>query len=99
MGDQQKCENDRLRMEDLELIAQELSAIGERVARLENLISGLLTRMGGVEKANGQLEGAALTTARALQEISGHWDSVYEAMRRTDGSGATGEERSFSNEQ
>ncbi len=29
-----------------------------------------------------RLEEAALTTARALQEISGHWDAVYEAMRR-----------------
>jgi len=28
------------------------------------------------------LEQAALTTARALQEIAGHWDAVYEAMRR-----------------
>ena len=29
-----------------------------------------------------RLEKAAPTTARALQEISGHWDAVYEAMRR-----------------
>jgi hypothetical protein len=35
-----------------------------------------------VEKVNAQLEEAALTTARALEEISGHWDAVYEAMRR-----------------
>jgi hypothetical protein len=27
---------------------------------------------------------AALTTARALGEISGHWDAVYEAMCRKD---------------
>jgi hypothetical protein len=70
-------------MQDLELIAQELSAIGERVSRLENRMSDLLTRMGDIEKVNWRLEGAALTTARALQEISGHWDAVYEAMRRT----------------
>jgi hypothetical protein len=31
------------------------------------------------------LEQAALTTARALAEISGHWDAVYEAMRRGEG--------------
>ena len=31
---------------------------------------------------NARLEQAALTTARALAEISGHWDAVYEAMRR-----------------
>jgi hypothetical protein len=76
-------------MEDFELIAQELSAIGERVGRLENLISDVLTRLGGVEKVNGQLEGAALKTARALQEISTHWDSVYEAMRRNEESEGT----------
>jgi hypothetical protein len=28
--------------------------------------------------------GAALTTAKALQEVSHHWDAVYEAMRRAD---------------
>ena len=40
--------------------------------------------MDDVEKVNARLEEAALTTARALQEISGHWNSVYEAMRRKD---------------
>jgi hypothetical protein len=29
-------------------------------------------------------EEAALTTARSLQEISAHWDKVYEAIRRVD---------------
>jgi hypothetical protein len=33
---------------------------------------------------NERLEEAALTTARALAEIAGHWDAVYEAMRRKD---------------
>ena len=37
-----------------------------------------------VEKVNARLEEAALTTARALAEISAHWDAVYEAMRRVD---------------
>jgi hypothetical protein len=73
-------------MQDFELIAQELSAIGERVSRLETLVSELLTRISETEKVNGQLEGAALRTARSLQEISGHWDAVYEAMRRTEDS-------------
>jgi hypothetical protein len=41
-----------------------------------------------VEKVNARLEKAALTTARALQEISGHWDAVYEAMRRSERSDA-----------
>jgi hypothetical protein len=31
-----------------------------------------------------RLEGAPLTTARALQEVSHHWDAVYEAMRRAE---------------
>ena len=31
---------------------------------------------------NARLEEAALTTARALGEVSHHWDAVYEAMRR-----------------
>jgi hypothetical protein len=66
-------------MEDFELIAQEVSGLGEKVNRLEQ-------RMADVEKAGTRLEEAALTTARALQEISGHWDAVYEAMRRRDSS-------------
>jgi hypothetical protein len=40
--------------------------------------------MSEVERVNSRLEDAALTTARALEEISGHWDAVYEAMRRRD---------------
>ena len=39
-------------------------------------------RLEHVEQVNTGLEEAALTTARALQEISAHWDKVYEAMRR-----------------
>jgi hypothetical protein len=35
-----------------------------------------------VENVNARLEAAALTTARAMIEISQHWDAVYEAMRR-----------------
>jgi uncharacterized protein YoxC len=61
--------------EDFETIAQEVSALGQRVSDLE-------TRFEHVEKVNTGLEEAALTTARALQEISAHWDKVYEAMRR-----------------
>jgi len=62
-------------LEDLETIAQEVSALGQRVTELE-------TRLAHVEHVNTGLEEAALTTARALQEISTHWDKVYEAMRR-----------------
>lgn len=64
-------------MQDYELIAQELSALSERVEELS-------TRLSAVERVNNRLEDAALTTARALGEISGHWDAVYEAMRRRD---------------
>ena len=66
------------------MVAQEVSALGERVSRLENRMADVLTRLTDVEKVNARLEGAALTTARALAEISGHWEAVYEAMRRTD---------------
>jgi hypothetical protein len=62
-------------LEDFETIAQELSALGQRVSDLEK-------RLEHMEQVNTGLEEAALTTARALQEISAHWDKVYEAMRR-----------------
>ena len=64
-------------MHDAEMIAQELSALGHRLDEVEK-------RMAAVERVNQRLEDAALTTARALAEISGHWDAVYEAMRRRD---------------
>lgn len=58
-----------------EVIAQQLSALSTKLGTLE-------TRLANVDKVIARLEGAALTTARALQEISNHWDAVYEAMRR-----------------
>jgi hypothetical protein len=64
-------------MQDSEVIAQELSALGHKLDDLER-------RMTAAEKVNARLEEVALTTARALGEISGHWDAVYEAMRRKD---------------
>ena len=70
-------------MEDYELIAQELSSLAERFRHVENRVSDLLTRMTDVERVNGRLEKAALTTAQALAETSNHWEAVYEAMRRT----------------
>ena len=73
-------------MEDYELIAQELSGLGDRFVQLENRVSDLLLRMRDVERVNARLEEAALTTAQALSEISGHWEAVYEAMRRKDSS-------------
>ena len=64
-----------LGLEDFETIAQEVSGLGQKVSDLE-------TRLEHVEEVNTGLEEAALTTARALQEISAHWDKVYEAIRR-----------------
>jgi hypothetical protein len=62
-------------VEDWELIAQQVSGLSEKLEALER-------RFLEVERVNGRLEAAALTTARALEEIANHWDAVYEAMRR-----------------
>ena len=64
-------------MDDYELVAQELSELAEKWRALEE-------RVVEVEKVNARLEEAALTTARALGEVSRHWDAVYDAMRRAD---------------
>lgn len=64
-------------MTDFEIIAREVSGYRTRLEAIEK-------RLSEVEKVNERLEEAALTTARALGEISGHWDAVYEAMRRKD---------------
>jgi len=69
-------------LRDAELIAQELSEMGHRVTALENRLSDVLMRLAEAEKVNRRLESAALTTAQALQEVSRHWDAVYDAMRR-----------------
>jgi prefoldin subunit 5 len=61
--------------DDSEVLAQQVSGLQASLARLER-------RMAEVERVNARLEQAALTTARAMEEISGHWDAVYEAMRR-----------------
>ena len=60
-----------------EVLAQELESLGEKVRAVE-------TRLAEVEMVIKGLEKAALTTARALEEISSHWDSVYRAMRRAE---------------
>jgi len=59
------------------MIAQELSALAHKLDEIEK-------RLAAVENVNTRLEEAALTTARAMEEISSHWDAVYEAMRRSD---------------
>ena len=60
---------------DIEIIAQEVSTLGAKVAAMEE-------RLREIDKVIARLEGAALTTAQALKEVSHHWDAVYEAMRR-----------------
>ena len=60
-----------------EVLAQELEKLGEQVNSLE-------TRLAEVERIIKGLEATALVTARALEEISSHWDSVYRAMRRAE---------------
>jgi hypothetical protein len=60
-----------------ELLAQELSNIADKVVALE-------ARITEVETVIERLEAAAATTARALEEVSAHWDAVYRAMRRAE---------------
>lgn len=62
---------------DFDIIAREVSGYRTRFEAIEK-------RLDEVEKVNARLEEAALTTARAMAEISDHWEAVYEAMRRTD---------------
>jgi cell division septum initiation protein DivIVA len=62
---------------DYELVAQQVGDLLQKIAALE-------ARVAAAEKVAARLEVAALTTARALQEVSRHWDAVYEAMRRTE---------------
>ena len=70
------CDNPQeVASSESEVIAQQLSALGARITRLE-------ARLAEVDPVIARLEGAALTTARSMQEISQHWDAVYEAMRR-----------------
>jgi len=64
-------------MDDYEVVAEELSQLGEKWRDLE-------ARVAEVERVNARLEEAALTTARAMAEVSRHWDAVYDAMRRAD---------------
>ena len=64
-------------MDDYEVVAEELSQLAEKLRALEE-------RLADVERVNARLEDAALTTARALGEVSRHWDAVYDAMRRAE---------------
>ncbi len=70
-----QCDEHMAASSESEIIAQQLSTLGARVTQLE-------ARLAEVDPVIARLEGAALTTARSMQEISQHWDAVYEAMRR-----------------
>ena len=72
-------------MTDFDIIAREVSGYRTR-------FEAIVKRLEEVERGNAGLEDAALTTARALQEISGHWNAVYEALRRKDQSQLASEE-------
>ena len=65
------------RSTDVEVLAQELEKIGHKIVALE-------ARMAEVEEVIPRLEVAAQMTARALEEVSSHWDAVYRAMRRAE---------------
>jgi prefoldin subunit 5 len=60
-----------------EVLAQELESLGHKLHDVE-------ARLAEVERVIKGLETAALSTARALEEVSSHWDSVYRAMRRAE---------------
>jgi hypothetical protein len=60
---------------DYEFLAREVKTLTELVTTIDR-------RLVEVEKVNARLEVAALSTGRAMAEISRHWDGVYEAMRR-----------------
>ena len=60
-----------------EVLARELDSLGTKLRAVESRLTEL-------EKLIEGLEAAALTTARALEEVSTHWDQVYRAMRRAE---------------
>jgi hypothetical protein len=62
--------------------SNETELLAQRQSSLSQMVDDLQERMKEVEKVNTGLEAAALTTARAMQQIAHHWDAVYEAMRR-----------------
>jgi hypothetical protein len=62
---------------EFDIIAREVSGYRTRFEAIEK-------RLDEAERLNARLESAALTTSRAMTEISRHWDAVYEAMRRTE---------------
>jgi prefoldin subunit 5 len=62
-------------VQDFELIAEQVSALGEK-------IDAVARRLNEIDIVIARLEEAALTTATAMQEIATHWDAVHAAMQR-----------------
>ena len=60
-----------------EVLAQELSKVESQLVDLQKRVAEIEAVIKGLEKA-------AESTARALEEVSSHWDSVYRAMRRAE---------------
>ena len=60
-----------------EVLAQELSKVQGQLTDLQKRVAEIEAVIKGLEKA-------AESTARALEEVSSHWDSVYRAMRRAE---------------
>ena len=75
--DSARIVSERAESSENEVLAQELDSIGSKLLDVEK-------RLPEVERVIRGLESAAMTTARALEEVSSHWDSVYRAMRRAE---------------
>ena len=67
----------RSRSTQFDTIARAVSGYRTRFEAIEK-------RLAEVEQVNVRLESAALTTSRAVAEISKHRDAVYEATRRSE---------------
>jgi hypothetical protein len=59
------------------VLAQELEKNGHKIVALE-------ARMAEVKEVIPRLKVAAHTTARAMGEVSSHWDAMYRAIRRAE---------------
>ena len=62
---------------DNELLARELDSVGSKIIALDE-------RVAEIEGVVKRLEAATQTMARALEDVSSHWDAVYRAMRRAE---------------
>jgi uncharacterized coiled-coil protein SlyX len=64
--------------------SDEIEIVAEQVSDLVRRLDSVESRVAEIDKVIARLEGAAVTTARSLEEISTHWHAVYEAMRRVE---------------